>query len=134
MVDIDLRWGVTEEDATRNRNVVEVCLNRIDECRPFFLCFLGQRYGWVPRKENISDETLGRFPGLEQAVDSQHSVTELEILHALVKPFHSQGLLEEKNYYPAKYAFFYLRDDSYLKDVPPDPAYLRRIYFKRTRS
>jgi WD40 repeat protein len=128
MVDIDLRWGVTEEDATRNRNVVEVCLNRIDECRPFFLCFLGQRYGWVPRKENISDETLGQFPGLEQAVDGQHSVTELEILHALVKPFHSQGLLEEKNYYPAKYAFFSLRDNSYLKDLPAEPAHLRRIY------
>ena len=128
MVDIDLRWGVTEEDATRNRSVVEVCLNRIDECRPFFLCFLGQRYGWVPRKENISDETLERFPGLGEAVDGQHSVTELEILHALVRPFHPQNLLEEKKYYSTKYAFFYLRDDSYLKDLPSEPAYLRRIY------
>jgi len=29
MVDIDLRWGVTEADATQNKNVVNVCLNRI---------------------------------------------------------------------------------------------------------
>jgi hypothetical protein len=43
LVDIDLRWGVTEADATRNKNVVQVCLDRIDEARPFFLCFLGQR-------------------------------------------------------------------------------------------
>src|SRR5437762_8083053 len=48
LVDIDLRWGVTEEEATRNRSAVRVCLRCIDQCRPFFLCFLGQRYGWVP--------------------------------------------------------------------------------------
>jgi len=41
LVDIDLRWGVTETDATYNRNAVKVCLERIDDCRPFFLCFLG---------------------------------------------------------------------------------------------
>ena len=41
LVDVDLRWGVTEADATHNRNVVQTCLSRIDECRPFFLCFLG---------------------------------------------------------------------------------------------
>ena len=57
LVDIDLRWGVTEQDATHNKNVVNVCLRRIDECRPFFLCFLGQRRGWVPKDTEISDET-----------------------------------------------------------------------------
>ena len=79
LVDIDLRWGVTEEEATRNKNVVEVCLDRIDECRPFFLCFLGQRYGWVPTKDDVSPETLEGFPGLEEAIQGQRSVTELEI-------------------------------------------------------
>lgn len=43
LVDIDLRRGVTEQDATQNKNVVKVCLDRIDDCSPFFLCFLGQR-------------------------------------------------------------------------------------------
>jgi nephrocystin-3 len=32
LVDIDLRCGVTNEDATRHKNVVKVCLDRIDEC------------------------------------------------------------------------------------------------------
>ena len=41
LVDIDLRWGVTEADSEKNKRVVEVCLNNIDKCRPFFLCFLG---------------------------------------------------------------------------------------------
>jgi len=61
LVDIDLRWGVTEADAT-SRNTVKVCLKRIDESRPFFLCFLGQRRGWVPEKGDIAADTCTEFP------------------------------------------------------------------------
>src|SRR6187401_1927238 len=43
LVDVDLRWGVTE-----GQSVVGVCREVIDECRPRFLCILGGRYGWVP--------------------------------------------------------------------------------------
>src|SRR3974377_2194957 len=64
LVDIDLRWGVTEQDATHNKNVVKVCLNRIDDCRPFFLCLLGQRRGWVPRPHDVSPSTLASYPAL----------------------------------------------------------------------
>ena len=46
LVDIDLRWGVTEADATNA--AAQICLERVDSCRPFFVCLLGQRYGWVP--------------------------------------------------------------------------------------
>jgi hypothetical protein len=42
-VDVDLRWGVTSE-----QNVLEVCREVIDECRPRFICLLGGRYGSVP--------------------------------------------------------------------------------------
>jgi len=128
MLDIDLRWGVTEADATQNRNVVNVCLKRIDECRPFFLCLLGQRYGWVPERKDVSGETFDLFPGLEEALNNGASVTELEVLHALVSPFHAQTIKEEKDYHPSKYAFFYLRDEAYLDDIPPEPAYRKRIY------
>ncbi len=41
LVDIDLRWGVTEADASQNKRVVHVCLERIDACRPFFVCLPG---------------------------------------------------------------------------------------------
>ena len=34
--DLDLRWGVTKEQAD-NDQVLDVCLWRIDECRPFFV-------------------------------------------------------------------------------------------------
>src|SRR3954463_329596 len=45
--DIDLRWGVTREQA-ENDQALDVCLHWIDECRPFFLGLLGERYGYVP--------------------------------------------------------------------------------------
>jgi telomerase protein component 1 len=35
LVDVDLRWGVTEEQAERGK-VVEVCLDEIECCRPFY--------------------------------------------------------------------------------------------------
>lgn len=131
LVDIDLRWGVTEQDATHNRNAVKVCLERIDDCRPFFLCFLGQRRGWVPRQDEISEETYLRFPELASHAGAA-SITELEILHAIIKPLHNGIKYDEKKsaekYDKVEHAFFYLRDDSYLKDIPTVPPLLRETY------
>jgi WD40 repeat protein len=136
LVDIDLRWGVTEQDA-QNRNVVKVCLDKIDACRPFFLCFLGQRRGWVPKySSNGADEnndiplsTIGEFPNLGKYAGIT-SVTELEIVHALVDPLHRGRQRDPERpgeyYEPAEYAFFYLRDDSYLEQIASPE--LRKIY------
>ncbi|MGA2069561.1 MAG: DUF4062 domain-containing protein [Thermoguttaceae bacterium] len=40
LIDIDLRWGVTREQG-ENDQVLDICLQQIDECRPFFLGVLG---------------------------------------------------------------------------------------------
>jgi WD40 repeat protein len=132
-VDIDLRWGVTEADATRNKRVVEVCLKRIDECRPFFICLLGQRSGWLPTRDDVpaSEGPPGPAGGLStldwsslhKAVDEGRSVTALEVMHALLRPFHRQNAPEALRL-PADHAFFYLRDDAYLKDLPKMPGEL----------
>ena len=131
LVDIDLRWGVTEQDATQNRNVVKVCLDRIDDCRPFFLCFLGQRRGWKPELEDISAETFAEFPGLREYAGTD-SVTEMEIRHALFEPLHkgnrSPKKPEDRYYNKADHAFFYLRDDSYLDLLPDDIPQLRKVF------
>jgi hypothetical protein len=53
--DIDLRWGVSEVDA-QNGLTVAICLKEIERCRsfpPFFIGFLGQRYGWPPAGSGI---------------------------------------------------------------------------------
>ena len=81
MYDIDLRWGITREDST-SHNTVAACLHNIDKCRPFFICFLGQRRGWVPGSEDVSSGTSEEYPALPEYL-GRTSVTEMEIEHAL---------------------------------------------------
>ncbi|HEY3341048.1 MAG TPA: DUF4062 domain-containing protein, partial [Anaerolineae bacterium] len=131
LIDIDLRWGVTEADATQNKNVLQVCLDRIDACRPFFLCLLGQRRGWVPGAEDVSEETYADYPELAKYI-GEASVTEMEILHALINPLHGQKQertkAKKERYERAKYAFFFLRRPDYLQTLPEDPPQLRHVY------
>jgi nephrocystin-3 len=78
LIDVDLRWGVTAEQA-ENGQTLGLCLDQIDDCRPFFLALLGERYGWVPPE--VPADVLRRHRWL---ADRQGcSITELEILHGL---------------------------------------------------
>lgn len=43
LVDVDLRWGVTEEEAEQGK-AIEICLDEIENCRSFFIGILGERY------------------------------------------------------------------------------------------
>jgi hypothetical protein len=130
LIDIDLRWGVSEADATQNKKVVQVCLDRIDECRPFFLCFLGQRRGWVPSGSDVNQETVMRFPVLKKKEYlGESSVTEMEILHAFIDPLHNGSFVDVNGVShdgsAVDHAFFFLRDSGYLKDLWEDT---RRVY------
>lgn len=58
---VDLRWGITAEQAERGE-VLAICLREIDRCRPFFLALLGDRYGYVP--ERIDPGVLRSHPWL----------------------------------------------------------------------
>ncbi|MGB8984422.1 MAG: AAA family ATPase, partial [Anaerolineales bacterium] len=48
-VDVDLRWGVTSD-----QDSVAACCEIVDQCRPYFLCMIGGRYGFVPPGKNYS--------------------------------------------------------------------------------
>ena len=48
LMDIDLRWGVTQEQSD-NDKALDICLQQIEESPPFFLAILGERYGYVPQ-------------------------------------------------------------------------------------
>src|SRR6202047_5395323 len=101
LLDIDLRWGITEEEA-KSVKVIGLCLDQVHECRPFFLAFLGQRYGWIP--ESIPRATQTRFPFVHDFPGA--SVTELEIrFGATIDP-------------SGKRALFCLRDDSATASIP----------------
>jgi tetratricopeptide (TPR) repeat protein len=102
--EVDLRWGLTDEQAAEGK-VLPICLAEIENCRPYFICLLGERYGWVP--DEISPELIEREPWLRE--HRAHSVTELEILH---------GVLNNPSM--ASHAFFYFRSPSFVATVPAE--------------
>jgi WD40 repeat protein/nucleoside-triphosphatase THEP1 len=59
LIDVDLRWGVTEADAEHGK-ALDICLDEIDGCRPYFLGILGHRYGFVPegRRQSITAQEI----------------------------------------------------------------------------
>ena len=75
----DLRWGIdTMTDATEQK-ILDTCFDEIDSCKPYFVVFIGGRYGWIPSKELLIpyEDKFGEVNILEK------SITELEILYAL---------------------------------------------------
>jgi hypothetical protein len=110
IVDVDLRWGVTEE-MTQQGQTLPLCLAEIDRCRPYFIGLLGERHGWVPPAEFYRPELLQQQPWLSEHQGGA-SVTELEILHGVLR-----------NPEMAGYARFYLRDRAYAL-AQQDPAWL----------
>lgn len=131
---VDLRWGITAEQS-RAGDVVNICFREIEQCRPYFLCMLGQRYGWAqPSSTSTTTSSSGGGDGgavarqqddllrrtLDKAMASseayawlQHyadrSVTELEIRHAL---------LNDPNPTALEHALFYFRDASHRPTRP----------------
>jgi hypothetical protein len=103
--DVDLRWGITEDQAERGE-VLPVCLGEIDRCRPFFIGILGERYGWVPGPDRIGAEVLEDHPWLHE--HREDSVTEMEIWH---------GVLNHSGH--PRHAFFYFREPGHVDRLPP---------------
>jgi nephrocystin-3 len=79
-IDVDLRWGVTREEAEHG-DVLDICLREIDRCRPWVLGLLGARYGWVDPDARDRLTAESRFSRLVGYTDV--SVTELELRHAI---------------------------------------------------
>eukprot|EP00005_Dracoamoeba_jomungandri_P014410 CAMPEP_0174272484 /NCGR_PEP_ID=MMETSP0439-20130205/51414_1 /TAXON_ID=0 /ORGANISM="Stereomyxa ramosa, Strain Chinc5" /LENGTH=2345 /DNA_ID=CAMNT_0015363075 /DNA_START=11 /DNA_END=7048 /DNA_ORIENTATION=+ len=102
--DVDLRWGVTGKDAEES-SALEICLDEIDKCRPFFLGILGERYGWTPPSYKVSNEP--RFYWTKNYPQGR-SITELEMYYGALKhPEDSES-------------FFYFRDPSFMDEIAKD--------------
>ncbi len=81
---IDLRWGINtteldEEEA--NKKVLQVCLDEIDNSKPYIIVLIGERYGWIPSSDLMKDELNKK--GL--ILDGDISVTNLEIEYAALQ-------------------------------------------------
>lgn len=85
-IELDLRWGITEEEASKGK-VVQVCLNEIDNSHPFFIGLLGDRYGWCPGAEILAQDTnlAERYPWIRQDIERGASVTEIEMQYGVLR-------------------------------------------------
>nr|XP_002753746.3 telomerase protein component 1 isoform X2 [Callithrix jacchus] len=101
---IDLRWGVTEEETRRNRQL-EVCLGEVENAQ-LFVGILGSRYGYVPPSYNLPDHPHFHWA---QQYPSGRSVTEMEVM---------QFLNRNQRLQPSAQALIYFRDSSFLSSVP----------------
>ncbi len=80
---IDLRWGVHVDSVEENeydKKVLEICLNEIKKTKPYFIVFLGERYGWIPTKDDV--QSVAYQAGIEESYLVDKSVTEIEIKYA----------------------------------------------------
>lgn len=108
VTEVDLRWGITDEEAILGK-IVRTCMEEIDRCRPYFIGFLGGRYGYIPDYVEISKDAhlLADYPWIEDAIFDEMSITEMEFRY---------GGLDDQAKYPRTEA------------LRPNPLF----YFKKT--
>lgn len=112
---VDLRWGVNTQDIPeeeRESKVLNDCLDYIRTSRPFFIGFVGDRYGWIPPEnrwqgivDSMSDEERAMMSG---DLNDVRSVTELEMLF---------GVLNDRNSLSS--SFFFLRKPDVYQQMDP---------------
>lgn len=124
--EIDLRWGVTEEQVHQGATVA-ICLDEIDKCRgypPFFVGLLGERYGWIPDAAALDalDRQLADPDASadlrRQAREQGMSVTEMEIRY---------GVLAQPQ--ARRHAFFYTRARALTEQLSQQPGMDPAQYF-----
>ena len=110
---IDLRYGINTSGLTEDEasdKVLNICMNSIDRARPFFIGFVGNRYGWVPSPERWQEfyKLLNKEQKTILRDSTGMSITEMEILYS--------GLFSEESN-QNRYLFF-LRDSIIEDDIP----------------
>jgi nephrocystin-3 len=119
--EIDLRWGLTEEDS-KNGRVLRLCLDQIQDCKPFFIGILGSRYGWIPTLSDLQkDRQLKEnYPEVFASVNESRSVVEIEF---------EQGMLNDPQ---PEYQFVYAKQQE--KRNPRVEELLHRVAEKELKT
>lgn len=114
LTELDLRWGITEEEA-KSGKVVEICLREIENSIPFFIGIIGNRYGWVPKKSDLGGCITERFPDVNKYIEQHLSVTEMEMQF---------GVLQRKE---DMHAYFYIKEQEENPEKEDYPEMLNRL-------
>ena len=110
---IDLRWGLTDEQAQMGR-AVSTCLKEVDRCHPFFIGLVGHRYGWIPESLEHDPAEPELSDKVQRWLGENLSVTAMEIQHGVF-----DQLAANKNVD----AHFYLRDLEFTELLAGEGTY-----------
>ena len=128
---IDLRIGINTEDCSEEQSedmVLDVCLESIEKSRPFFICLLGNRYGWIPdekRWESIISQLSAEKRRFLSG--SRHcSVTEMEIMYGAIG----------NNGENLNHSLFFFRNDESYEGIPESikPIYINADDVSHTKE
>ena len=140
-VGVDLRWGVTEDEAP-----LEICLNEIKKCN-FFISFLGDRYGWIPPPDEIPQEFFEEVRRAETIkTENAKLLDELYMLDETAKiPVYRirdqnipDDLIQKLIHFWEKAGLLYAGDSITAREIfqgafdPADPKTRAFFYFRRS--
>ena len=94
---VDLRWGITKKESQSGK-VVEICLREIENSIPFFIGIIGNRYGWVPTKNDLGGNVSERYPVVDKYVEQNLSMKEMEMQFGVLsrgKGLHASFFIKE---------------------------------------
>ena len=114
LTELDLRWGITEEEA-KSGKVVEICLREIENSIPFFIGIIGNRYGWVPTRKDLEGSVTERFTDVNKYIEQHLSVTEMEMQF---------GVLNREE---EVHAYFYIKEQEEIPETVDCPEMLNRL-------
>lgn len=94
----DLRWGIDTgiDEKDKDKKILEVCLDEIDNNRPYFIVLLGDRYGWIPQGDLVKET------GVEYGIYDRDQTIEKSITHLEI----DYGFLKNPDYAQNSYAYF----------------------------
>lgn len=84
--EVDLRWGITDEES-REKRVVDLCLQYLYQSKPFFVGILGERYGSIISPEDVMLSPLVEevYPQVTKDLQNRLSITEIEIMNGVFR-------------------------------------------------
>ncbi len=123
LIEIDLRWGVTQKEAD-DGNILDICMDEVDACRPFFVGLLGHRYGWVSEGDTHSITAKEIYHGV-----LHHFVPRQIMARDFKKIIEVQSLSEaQKQALANGYQWLGEKGKYGLKDDCPDQAIIQSIF------
>lgn len=105
--EVDLRWGVDTVNMTEEESgyeVLKICIDAIDRCKPYLVVLLGERYGWIPGMKLVD---AARDTRISDHYEEEMSITELEIQYG--------ALLNQEAFAKCVFCF---RDPAVIGKIP----------------